>query len=673
MYNGGKILLHYHNKPTNLQWWHGVRLFALTTGGPVIFLVLHTVYTNPLMGRYGAVVLALTWMVGCGVLPRWPSYGQVLCSIALVTTVGFILLQLMQAPGRVLICLVMTTLVGFWIWSPVSSVYKKDLVAVDVKISALGVFVIWILSDPVGLVTSWFAFAFVVLTGVASLGMGVVRRQKSLTWRVPTWCLWSGIVMVVIGMMAIGLTSFGVGLRSVMLIAVWLYVLVRSSGKRDDLWERLALHPGRFLVMTFLFLCLIGGVLLALPISAASDQGIAFTDALFTAVSATCVTGLIVLDTPVDFSIWGQGFILLLIQVGGLGIMTFYAAAVSVLGYRMSLREEHAAVVLLGGEGRNGILAALRGILWVTVVAELVGALMLTYLFWSVGDGVGQALWRGIFTAISAYCNAGFALQSDSLIPYQTQPAILYVVSLLIVIGGLGPAVVLSLQYVLARRRVSLHVKIVISVTCILLVVPAVLFTAFEWSHTLDHMSWWLRLAHGWFQSVTTRTAGFNAIDLSVAHPATLTLTSILMFIGGSPGSTAGGIKTTTLMVVFLVVMATLRGRKEVHIFGWHIPLDSVHRAVTIFFLSILGVLLAVLALLLTQNLSFLQVVFEVISALGTVGLSVGATGDLDSVGKVIIMVCMFIGRVGLLTLLLSLSEPEKRFATLPEQDVIVG
>lgn len=649
-----------------------MRLFALMTGGPVLFLVLHTVYTSPLIGKYGAVVLALAWMVGCGVLPRQSLYGQVLCSIALLLGIGCILIKLSQAPGSVLICLVVATLVGFWIWSSVSLAYEKDLAAVDVKVPAFGVFIVWLLSDPMGLVTSWFAFVVVVLALVVPVGIGLTREQKNLMWRVPIWCVWGGIVIVVLGMMAIG-PSFGVGLRSVLILAIWLFVLVRSSRKRYDLWERLALHPGRFLVMTFLFLCLIGGMLLALPISAASDQGIAFGDALFTAVSATCVTGLIVLDTPVDFSIWGQGFILLLIQMGGLGIMTFYAAAVSVLGYRMSLREEHAAVVLLGGEGRSGILAALRGILVVTFVAELAGSVLLAYLFWSSGDGFGQAVWRGVFTAISAYCNAGFALQSDSLIPYQTQSFVLYVVSFLIVMGGLGPAVVLSLQDVVARRRISLHVKIVLLVTSVLLVIPAVFFTAFEWSYTLENMSWGLRLVHGWFQSVTTRTAGFNAIDLSAAHPATLTLTSILMFIGGSPGSTAGGIKTTTVMVVFLVVIATLRGRKDVHIFGWHIPLDSVHRAVTIFFLGILGVLFAVLALLLTQNLSFLQVVFEVISALGTVGLSVGATGDLDGVGKVIIMVCMFVGRVGLLTLLLSLSEPEKRFATLPEQDVIVG
>ena len=459
------------------------------------------------------------------------------------------------------------------------------------------------------------------------------------------------------------------------LIFLWSQSSFQPQGetKPSDYWNQIFHYPGRFLVATFLVLCLVGGLILSLPVCAAKPSGIGFLDALFTSVSATCVTGLIVLDTPVDFSTTGQVVVLLLIQVGGLGIMTFYAAAALLLRQRMSIREEGAAAELLGSKGRSGLFAALRSIFIVTFVAEIIGALLLAWLFWHEGDGILQALWRGLFTSVSAYCNAGFALQSDNLIPYQTQPVILHMIALLIITGGLGPAVVVLLPNFVAQKRVPLHVHLVLSTTVFLLIVPAILFAAIEWSNTLVHLTVWQRLSNAFFQSVTTRTAGFNSIDLAAAHPATLAIMDILMFIGGSPGSTAGGIKTTTAALLFFSVIATLRNRSEVTAFGWRIPQESIYKTITIFVLSLLGVAGGLIALLLTQPLSFHVALFEVLSALGTVGLSIGATGALDGIGKIVIMLCMFAGRVGMLTLLLSLSERHTTSWKLPEQNVIVG
>lgn len=446
-----------------------------------------------------------------------------------------------------------------------------------------------------------------------------------------------------------------------------------SRIRPSDIWEWLFHNPGRFLITTFLTICAAGGLLLALPMCSATGQNVGWLDALFTAVSATCVTGLIVLDTPGDFSVVGQAVILLLIQVGGLGIMTFYAAAALLLRQRLSIREEITAAELLGSKGSSGLRTALKGILIVTGAAELAGALVLTWAFHQAGDAPMQALWRGIFTAISAYCNAGFALQADSLIPYQKLPLVLHTVAMLIAIGGLGPVVVLALPDLIMRRRVSLHARLVLIVSAIFLVIPAGLFAAMEWSNTLASMTVWERLSNAWFQSVTTRTAGFNALDQAALHPGSLALTMSLMFIGGSPGSMAGGIKTTTAALLFLTAIATLRGQNDVAAFGWRIPRRSIYKAATTLVLSALGAGAALMALLLTQYLSFHVALFEIVSALSLVGLSLGGTALLDDVGKILIMLCMFTGRVGMLTLLLSFSEGRSTHSTLPEQDVIVG
>lgn len=439
-------------------------------------------------------------------------------------------------------------------------------------------------------------------------------------------------------------------------------------------WRELLLEqPARMLVSTFLVGGVAGGVILTLPICSTGPV-VTLIDGVFTSFSAICVTGLTVLDTATVYSRFGQGVIMAIIQVGGLGIMSFSTAALVLLGQRMSMRGERAAVELIGGQSRADLTAALRRMLLVTFVSELLGALTLAGLFWRAGDGVAEALWRGAFTSVSAFCNAGFGLQSDNLVTYQANPGVLHIVAILIIVGGLGPAVVVALPKALKTRRFNLHSQIVLITTAILLFVPALLIAALEWDGTLAGMSLVDRLTNAWFQSVTTRTAGFNSVDFAQMAPATLMLVDALMFIGGSPGSTAGGIKTTTIFVLIAAVFAVTRQREAVVWGGWRLPASTLYRAAAVVTLGALSVLVAVFLLLLTQEMDLQIALFEAVSALGTVGLTIGGTALLDSVGKLIIIVCMFMGRVAPLTLFLMFNRPvASETWEYPEQDVSVG
>jgi trk system potassium uptake protein TrkH len=458
--------------------------------------------------------------------------------------------------------------------------------------------------------------------------------------------------------------------------AVALPVIPRRGLGRVDWWEPVLGHPARFLVVTFAALCVGGTMVLALPASAASGQGIALLDAAFTAVSAVCVTGLIVLDTPSVFTPFGLVALVVLIQLGGLGIMTFSTAAMRLLGQRMSLRYEGMVASMMSEQDRSRLHDATRQILVMTVATEAAGALLLGALFWQHGDPLGQALWRGLFTSISAFCDAGFALQSDSLIGYQATPGVLHVVGLLIIAGSLSPAAVAALPELVGgqRSRVSLQLKLALGTTVVLLVGGAVLVLAMEWSNTLAHMSALDRVHNAWFQSVTLRSAGFNSVDLTALRPETLSIAIIWMFIGGNPGSTAGGIRTVTAAVLLLAVVAAIRGRTHAQAFGRRITHKSVYRAAAIGTLAVAAVMAVFVALQITQSIPSHLAIFEAVSALATAGVSIGATPMLDEVGKVIIMVCMFIGRVGPVTLFMFLQQQaEPDLWHRPEQDIDFG
>jgi trk system potassium uptake protein TrkH len=457
---------------------------------------------------------------------------------------------------------------------------------------------------------------------------------------------------------------------------VWLVALTLRRQSQSGALGTLLAQPARVMVVTFVLAGVAGAALLALPESTESRVPLAFVDALFTAFSAVCVTGLGVVDTPTTFSAFGELVLVLLIQAGGLGIMTFSTAAVVLAGERLSMRHESAAASLLKAEDHSKIADLLRLTFKVTVVVEGVGILLLTGLFMLHGDGAATAAWRGLFTAISAFCNAGFALQSDNLIGYQLSPGVLGVVGLLIILGGTGPLVVAAVaaRARSVRKGLDLHAKLVVVTTVALLLAGFLLMAAAEWNHTLKGMSFTDKVMNAFFLSVTPRTAGFNSIDYAAVTPATFTLTLVLMFVGGSPGSTAGGIKTTTLAVLVLLVRQAFRGDARVNAFGYSLKVEALREAVAVTVLSVVTVLGLLLSLNLTQAMPFDMALFESISAVGTVGLSVGGTARLDEVGKVLVTLGMLAGRVGPLTLLLVVANRRsRRLDWQPEARVDVG
>lgn len=522
-----------------------------------------------------------------------------------------------------------------------------------------------------------------VIMGASFLAAGALTGR----WLVREWPVRPrrGRVMAAVGVLAVLAViavSMEGGIRLDALVLVpaaamfVLPVITRQGLGRVDWWEPVLGHPARFLVVTFAALCLTGTVVLALPVSAASGQGIGLIDAAFTAVSAVCVNGLTVLDTPRVFSAFGHVAILVLVQLGGLGIMAFSTAAMRFFGRRMSLRYEGMVASMMTAQDRSRLHGAARQLLAFTAVTEGIGALLLAALFRERGEPVGEALWHGLFTSISAFCNAGFALHSDNLIGFQSEPAVLHVIALLIIAGGLSPAAVAALPVLVTgpRARVSVQIKLGLVTTAVLVVAGTGLFLAMEWTGTLARMSIGDRIQNAWFQSVTLRTAGFNTIDLTAVRPETLSVMMIGMFIGGNPGGTAGGLTTVTAALLFLTVVAALRGRANAAAFGRRITHKSVYRAAAIATLGVVAVLGALVALQLTQSIPSRLAIFEVVSALGTAGLSIGATPLLDGVGKVIIMVCMFMGRIGPLTLFMFLYKQVDRPLWLrPEEDVDVG
>jgi trk system potassium uptake protein TrkH len=457
---------------------------------------------------------------------------------------------------------------------------------------------------------------------------------------------------------------------------MYLPVQKQPGMEQIDWWEPILGYPERLLVATFLALCLLGSILLVLPVSSATGHSLGWIDAAFTSVSAVCVTGLIVLDTPIDFNLTGQMVIVFLIQFGGLGIMTFSTAAMRLLGRRMSLRHEGVVAGLVSPQDRSQLFNVTRRLILFTFTTEALGAVCLWVSFVIQGDAVLPGLWRAVFTAVSAFCNAGFALQSDNLVPYQQNPLVLHVVAVLIIAGGLSPIVVLSIPDLLRRvgRPVAAQVKLALCTTLILLVVGFVFILAVEWHNTLGRLAFWDRFHNAWFQSVTLRTAGFNSIDIAAVRPATLSLMMVWMFIGGSPGSTAGGIKTTTIAILVLAVVAAVRGRWTVMSFGRRFSHKTVYKAAAIATLGAATVLTFLMLMQLTQAMPTGAALFETFSALGTVGLSIGGTGQLDGVGKILIMTCMFLGRVGPITLFIFLSSRvQETLWERPEEEVEVG
>lgn len=436
--------------------------------------------------------------------------------------------------------------------------------------------------------------------------------------------------------------------------------------------------PTRLIVMSFAVVILLGTVLLMLPVSTASGVSPSLINALFTATSAVCVTGLVVVNTASYWSVFGQTVIMVLIQVGGLGLMTFATAQLLVTGRRIGLKQRLIIQEQTGQWSLSGLVVLLKRLLAATFLFEAVGAVVL-------GIQLGrarnlpplQAAFQGLFHSVSAFCNAGFDILGSSLMDFTDNATVVMTVSLLIIFGGIGFHVIADLYTHKAKwQELNLHSRIAIKTTALLLFTGTLTFAALEWTNpgTMGELSTKGRILASWFQSVTPRTAGFNSIAQENLLPTSALLTIMLMFIGASPGGTGGGIKTTTFAIAAGFVISTVRGRSDVVFEHRRLQLETVFRALAIVLISLSLVMAATLALTFTEKASFLDTLFEVASAFGTVGLSRGITPALTTPGKVIIMSMMFAGRVGPLSLLIALTAPRNGGGIrYPEEKVTVG
>lgn len=439
----------------------------------------------------------------------------------------------------------------------------------------------------------------------------------------------------------------------------------------------LKLAPPQILVLGFATVILIGTLLLMLPVSSASGHSLRFIDALFTATSATCVTGLVVVDTGTYFSTFGQVVILLLIQVGGLGFMTMATLFALVFKRKISLRDRLILQEAMNQGSMEGIVRLIRKVLIYSLVIEAASAAVLA-LRWAFDMPFGRALYFGIFHAVSMFNNAGFDIFGEyrSLTGYVSDPVVNIVVMFLIVSGGIGFIVMSDLVEYRRTRRLSLHSKVVLSMTAALIVIGTVVIFIFEFSNsrTMSPLSFGGKVLAAFFQSVTPRTAGANTLDIAGLRQATQFFIVILMFIGASPGSTGGGIKTTTFTLMVGAVISMLRGREDIVLFRYRLAQERVFKALTITLLALLLVVSVSMILSTTEDRPFLMILFETTSAFATVGLTMGLTPELTLVGKILICLTMFAGRLGLLTLAYAIGPKKgKQLYRFPEGKMIIG
>jgi trk system potassium uptake protein TrkH len=450
--------------------------------------------------------------------------------------------------------------------------------------------------------------------------------------------------------------------------------------------KRDSLSPTQMIVFSFLSIIVTGTILLLRPWSTTGDN-LNFIDALFTAVSATCVTGLTVIDIGTELTQFGQWVILILIQVGGLGIMTFSTFFLYLIGRKVSIREREVLDTTLSYMPVSNIRSLLKKIVTMVFIIEAAGAVLLAY-HWHGWYPLPKAIYHGIFHSISAFCNAGFSLYKNSFKDFSTDPFVNIVLIGLIIIGGLGFMVLFELKNFIRRpagsiHRLSFHSKVVLVVTAGLIVLGTLLLFGMEQAHLYTKTPWEQGLLKSVFQSVTARTAGFNTIPIqSLSHGACLVLI-LLMFIGAAPGSCGGGVKVTTFGILITMIYSRLRGNDTPNLFFRTIPKETVEKALIIVFSSAILIGTIFLGLLVSEEWSldpvvtrghFLQLLFESVSAFGTVGLSMGVTPQLTTLGRVLIIILMFVGRIGPLTMALALtrrgSQGKFRFA---KGEIMVG
>ncbi|MFN6487300.1 MULTISPECIES: TrkH family potassium uptake protein [unclassified Nostoc] len=441
----------------------------------------------------------------------------------------------------------------------------------------------------------------------------------------------------------------------------------------------------RTICLGFLAVIAVGTILLMMPFSTSDGTWNNLIVALFTSTSAVCVTGLSVVDPGTYFSFWGQLFIALLAQIGGLGYMTTTTFLILLIGRKFDMRQKIAIQQALDRPGMSGSSQVIRSIIATTLIFEITGVFLLLPAF--VPEyGWSQGLWLAIFHSINAWNNAGFSLFKDNLISYQSSFLVVFTITMLIIFGGIGYQVILEMylwlrdrifQKSLKKQLLSLDFKVATSTSIILLAIGTIAFFCIEIRNpeTFGSLNFRDQILVAWFQSVTPRTAGFNTIDISKMTTAGLFITIALMFIGASPGGTGGGMKTTTLRVLTSCTKTILRGKEEVLLYDRKIAITLILKAVGVLVGSVATVIFATILISLTDpTLDFIQILFEVVSAFATVGLSTGITASVSTGAKLILIVTMYVGRVGVLLLMSAvLGDPRPTRIHYPEENLLVG
>lgn len=463
-------------------------------------------------------------------------------------------------------------------------------------------------------------------------------------------------------------------------IYILLYLFIRIP-QFNRVLINLRLSPSSTVILTFITIIAIGTLFLLMPRCTNPGYKTGFLEALFTATSATCVTGLIVVDTATHYSLWGQLIILTLIQIGGLGLMTFTSFFALVLSRNLGIKDRVFLGEMFNYRSLGRIGSLLVSILILTFIIEGCGAFLLYWRFLPQAETTSSCIYSAIFHSISAFCNAGFSLFTDSFQRYKMDLGINLIISTLIILGGLGFIVIVNLlncgvsRVKRKRHNLNLQSKLVLTFTFLLIAVGSIFILIGEREGALKELSWARKLLGAYFQSVTARTAGFSTLNISSLTIFSSLLLIILMFIGASPGSTGGGIKTCTFATLLLTIKSMIKGRSKVEVFKRTVPQLIIYQALSVVILAFGWVSISTLILSLTENAPFIDILFEEISAFGTVGLSRGLTPNLTPAGRIIIILTMLTGRIGPLTLALSMIRRKAALKAYeyPEERIMIG
>lgn len=450
----------------------------------------------------------------------------------------------------------------------------------------------------------------------------------------------------------------------------------KKLDKFTKLIKKIENNPPLYLMIGFLIIILIGSILLSLPISSANGKSTLYLDSLFVSTSAVCVTGLSPVVTATHWNFFGQLIIIILIQIGGLGVMTLSTLVAMLLGKRITLSTRLIIREQVGAKGYSGLVKLIRYVLTSTLVIESVGAFILAFSFVPV-YGFFKGIWFSIFHSISSFCNAGFDLiGEESLLGVRTNFMIIFPIALLVIIGGIGFNVYMDItKYRLNFKRYSLHSKVVLTTTAILLVSFTILFFIFEFNNelTIGRLPVRYKILNSFFQSVTLRTAGFSAMSQTGLHNSSTIMSMVAMIIGAAPASTGGGVKITTVALIIMVLVSEIRGDDDIIMYNKTIKFTQVKKAIAAFIIYMLWILVVGNIIVFMEPFKTSDVLYEVISALGTVGISRGITAILSPLSKILIIITMFFGRVGILTIIFATKKRKQKLYKEAYGTIILG